>query len=150
MEVQRQDLYGAWQLARYDLTAADADAFVQQTAPAAVGRAAQYAILVNDKDLAFGALGTVDEGYLACGQLQLLSGRLPGTAGEAALTTSVLDSIGASYEPVSYTHLPEPPVPLLRAERREWLREHPQHPARSTEKEDRRPRRRPDVYKRQV
>lgn len=98
MEVQRQDLYGAWQLARYDLTAADADAFVQQTAPAAVGRAAQYAILVNDKDLAFGALGTVDEGYLACGQLQLLSGRLPGTAGEAALTTSVLDSIGASYE----------------------------------------------------
>lgn len=96
MEVQRQDLYGAWQLARYDLTAADADAFVQQTAPAAVGRAAQYAILVNDKDLAFGALGTVDEGYLACGQLQLLSGRLPGTAGEAALTTSVLDSIGAS------------------------------------------------------
>ena len=44
MEVQRQDLYGAWQLARYDLTAADADAFVQQTAPAAVGRAAQYAI----------------------------------------------------------------------------------------------------------
>lgn len=98
MEVQRQDLYGAWQLARYDLTAADADAFVQQTAPAAVGRAAQYAILVNDKDLAFGALGTVDEGYLSCGQLQLLSGRLPGTAGEAALTTSVLDSIGASYE----------------------------------------------------
>lgn len=69
MEVQRQDLYGAWQLARYDLTAADADAFVQQTAPAAVGRAAQYAILVNDKDLAFGALGTVDEGYLSCGQL---------------------------------------------------------------------------------
>lgn len=66
------------QLARYDLTAADADAFVQQTAPAAVGRAAQYAILVNDKDLAFGALGTVDEGYLSCGQLQLLSGRLPG------------------------------------------------------------------------
>ena len=98
MEVQRQELYGAWQLARYDLTAADADAFVQQTAPAAVGRAAQYAALVNDKDLAFGALGTVDEGYLACGQLQLLSGRLPGTAGEAALTTSVLDSIGASYE----------------------------------------------------
>ena len=116
MEVQRQDLYGAWQLARYDLTAAAADAFVQQlekqkellkkgkllvvqqTAPAAVGRAAQYAILVNDKDLAFGALGTVDEGYLSCGQLQLLSGRLPGTAGEAALTTSVLDSIGASYE----------------------------------------------------
>ena len=98
MEVQRQDLYGAWQLARYDLTAADADAFVQQTAPAAVGRAAQYAILVNDKDLAFGALGTVDEGYLSCGQLQLLSGRMPGTAGEAALTTSVLDSIGASYE----------------------------------------------------
>ena len=28
----------------------------------------------------------------------MLSGRLPGTAGEAALTTSVLDSIGASYE----------------------------------------------------
>lgn len=98
MEAQRQELYGAWQLARYDLTAADADAFVQQTAPAAVGRAAQYAALVNDKGLAFGALGTVDEGYLACGQLQLLSGRLPGTAGEAALTTSVLDSIGASYE----------------------------------------------------
>ena len=35
---------------------------------------------------------------------------------------------------------PEPPVPLLRAERGERLREHPQHPARSTEKEDRRPR----------
>lgn len=51
MEVQRQDLYGAWQLARYDLTAADADAFVQQTAPAAVGRAAQYAILVNARTL---------------------------------------------------------------------------------------------------
>ncbi len=33
------------------LTAADADAFVQQTAPAAVGRVAQYAALVNDKDL---------------------------------------------------------------------------------------------------
>ena len=32
MEVQRQDLYGAWQLARYDLTAADADAFVQPLA----------------------------------------------------------------------------------------------------------------------
>ena len=38
---------------------------------------------------------------------------------------------------------PEPSVPLLRAERGERLREHPQHPARSAEKEDRRPRRRP-------
>ena len=38
------------------------------------------------------------DGISRRGQLQLLSGRLPGTAGEAALTTSVLDSIGASGE----------------------------------------------------
>lgn len=98
MTEQRKELYGAWQLARYDLTAAEADTFIRQTAPAAVGHAEQYATLVNDSSLAFGALGTVDAAYLSCGRLQLLSGHLPQAAGEAALTTSVLDSIGSSYE----------------------------------------------------
>ena len=97
MEVQRQDLYGAWQLARYDLTAADADAFVQQTAPGAVGRAAQYPILVNDKDLAFGALGTVDEDISPVGSCSCSADGCPAPP-EAALTTLGADSIGASYE----------------------------------------------------
>ena len=60
MEVQRQDLYGAWQLARYDLTAADADAFVQQTAPAAVRRSMRSLSTTRTLPLARWALWTRD------------------------------------------------------------------------------------------
>ena len=94
----RKSIYGSWQIARYALDDEQAAQFVQSTAPTAVGKAQQYASLVNAQGLAFGALGTADERYFACGRLELLSGHLPQTSHEIALTTSVLDSLGASYE----------------------------------------------------
>lgn len=94
----RKSIYGSWQIARYALDDEQAEQFVQSTAPTAVGKAQQYASLVNAQGLAFGALGTADERYFACGRLELLSGHLPQTSHEIALTTSVLDSLGASYE----------------------------------------------------
>ena len=94
----RKSIYGSWQIARYALDDEQAAQFVQSTAPTAVGKAQQYASLVNAQGLAFGALGTADERYFAYGRLELLSGHLPQTLHEIALTTSVLDSLGASYE----------------------------------------------------
>ena len=89
----RKSIYGSWQIARYALDDEQAAQFVQSTAPTAVGKAQQYASLVNAQGLAFGALGTADERYFACGRLELLSGHLPQTSHEIALTTSVLDSL---------------------------------------------------------
>lgn len=98
MEETRKSIYGEWQIARYSLSEAQAASFIEETCPLSFGRAEQYALLVDQQGTPFGALGTVDGGYLACGQLELLSGRLPQNRAEIAMTTSVLDSIGASYE----------------------------------------------------
>lgn len=98
MEETRKSIYGEWQIARYALSESEAAEFIQETDPAAVGRAEQYAFLVNEQGLAFGALGIADAGYFSCGRLELLSGRLPQNESEIAMTTSVLDGIGASYE----------------------------------------------------
>ena len=57
----RKSIYGSWQIARYALDDEQAAQFVQSTAPTAVGKAQQYASLVNAQGLAFGALGTADE-----------------------------------------------------------------------------------------
>ena len=98
MEETRKSIYGEWQIARYSMSETQAAEFVEETSPAEIGRAEQYAFLVNEQGLPFGALGTADEEYFACGRLELLSGRLPQSGDEIAMTTSVLDSIGASYE----------------------------------------------------
>lgn len=98
MEETRKSIYGEWQIARYSLSKTEAAEFIEETNPAAVGWAEQYGLLVNKQGIAYGALGTAEEGYFACGRLELLSGRLPQDQSEIAMTTSVLDSMGASYE----------------------------------------------------
>lgn len=57
MEETRKSIYGEWQIARYALSESEAAEFIQETDPAAVGRAEQYAFLVNEQGLAFRCAG---------------------------------------------------------------------------------------------
>lgn len=94
---RRYDLYGRWEAAQYGLTPAEAAAFLREKQPDSAGVATQAGVLVGGAMEPLGSVGQVDAGYLALGRLAPLQGRLPESAGEAALTTNALDSLGYSY-----------------------------------------------------
>ena len=71
--------------------------FCGKRGPDSVGVATQAGVLVGGALEPLGSVGQVDAGYLALGRLAPLQGRLPESAGEAALTTNALDSLGYSY-----------------------------------------------------
>ena len=95
----RCELYGKWQYLRLSDTAADA-AQAQNTLPASaqVSTVIQNGIVLGADDGVAGGIGTVDDTFAQLGRIVPISGNFPMQPGEIAMTTTLLDALGCSYD----------------------------------------------------
>ena len=95
----RCELYGAWQYLRLSDTAADA-AQAQNTlsASAQVSTVIQNGIVLGADDGVAGGIGTVDDTFAQLGRIVPISGDFPTQSDEIAMTTTLLDALGCSYD----------------------------------------------------
>ena len=95
----RCELYGAWQYLRLSDTAADA-AQAQNTLPASaqVSTVIQNGIVLGADDGVAGGIGTADDTFAQLGRIVPISGNFPTQPDEIAMTTTLLDALGCSYD----------------------------------------------------
>ena len=95
----RCELYGAWQYLRLSDTAADV-AQAQNTLPASaqVSTVTQNGIVLGADDGVAGGIGTVDDTFAQLGRIVPISGDFPTQLDEIAMTTTLLDALGCSYD----------------------------------------------------
>lgn len=95
----RCELYGEWQYLRLSDTAADA-AQAQNTLPASaqVSTVIQNGIVLGADDGVAGGIGTVDDTFAQLGRIVPISGNFPTQSDEIAMTTTLLDALGCSYD----------------------------------------------------
>ena len=95
----RCELYGAWQYLRLSDTAADA-AQVQGALPASaqVSTVIQNGIVLGADDGVAGGIGTADDTFAQLGRIVPISGDFPTQSDESAMTTTLLDALGCSYD----------------------------------------------------
>ena len=95
----RCELYGEWQYLRLSDTAEDA-AQVQNTLPASaqVSTVTQNGIVLGADDGVAGGIGTVDDTFAQLGRIVPISGDFPTQPDEIAMTTTLLDALGCSYD----------------------------------------------------
>lgn len=95
----RCELYGAWQYLRLSDTAADA-AQAQNTlsASAQVSTVIQNGIVLGADDGVAGGIGTADDTFAQLGRIVPISGNFPMQPSEIAMTTTLLDALGCSYD----------------------------------------------------
>ena len=95
----RCELYGEWQYLRLSDTAADA-AQVQGALPASaqVSTVIQNGIVLGADDGVAGGIGTVDDTFAQLGRIVPISGDFPTQSDEIAMTTTLLDALGCSYD----------------------------------------------------
>ena len=95
----RCELYGEWQYLRLSDTAADA-AQTQNTLPASaqVSTVIQNGIVLGADDGVAGGIGTVDSTFAQLGRIVPISGDFPTQPDEIAMTTTLLDALGCSYD----------------------------------------------------
>ena len=95
----RCELYGAWQYLRLSDTAADA-AQAQNTLPASaqVSTVIQNGIVLGADDGVAGGIGTADDTFAQLGRIMPISGDFPTQPDEIAMTTTLLDALGCSYD----------------------------------------------------
>ena len=95
----RCELYGEWQYLRLSDTAADA-AQVQGALPASaqVSTVIQNGIVLGADDGVAGGIGTVDDTFAQLGRIVPISGDFPTQPDEIAMTTTLLDALGCSYD----------------------------------------------------
>lgn len=95
----RCELYGEWQYLRLSDTAADA-AQAQNTLPASahVSTVIQNGIVLGADDGVAGGIGTVDDTFAQLGRIVPISGDFPTQLDEIAMTTTLLDALGCSYD----------------------------------------------------
>ena len=95
----RCELYGEWQYLRLSDTAADA-AQAQNTLPASaqVSTVIQNGIVLGADDGVAGGIGTVDDTFAQLGRIVPISGDFPTQPDEIAMTTTLLDALGCSYD----------------------------------------------------
>lgn len=95
----RCELYGAWQYLRLSDTAADA-AQAQNALPASVrvSTVIQNGIVLGADDSVAGGIGTADDTFAQLGRIVPISGDFPTQSDEIAMTTTLLDALGCSYD----------------------------------------------------
>ena len=95
----RCELYGAWQYLRLSDTAADA-AQAKNALPASaqVSTVTQNGIVLGADDGVAGGIGTVDDTFAQLGRIVPISGNFPTQPDEIAMTTTLLDALGCSYD----------------------------------------------------
>lgn len=95
----RCELYGEWQYLRLSDTDTDA-AQVRENLPASAKASTTIQdgiVLGADNGLA-GGIGTVDSTFAQLGRIVLISGNFPTQSDEIAMTTTLLDALGCSYD----------------------------------------------------
>ena len=95
----RCELYGEWQYLRLSDTTADA-AQAQNALPASaqVSTVTQNGIVLGADDGVAGGIGTVDDTFAQLGRIVPISGDFPTQSDEIAMTTTLLDALGCSYD----------------------------------------------------
>ena len=95
----RCELYGEWQYLRLSDTAADA-AQAQNALPASaqVSTVIQNGIVLGADDGVAGGIGTADDTFAQLGRIVPISGDFPTQPDEIAMTTTLLDALGCSYD----------------------------------------------------
>ena len=95
----RCELYGEWQYLRLSDTAADAaQAQNALSASAQVSKVIQNGIVLGADDGVAGGIGTVDDTFAQLGRIVPISGDFPTQPDEIAMTTTLLDALGCSYD----------------------------------------------------
>lgn len=95
----RCELYGEWQYLR--LSDADTDAAqVRENLPASAKASTtiQNGIVLGADDGVAGGIGTVDDTFAQLGRIVPISGNFPTQSDEIAMTTTLLDALGCSYD----------------------------------------------------
>ena len=95
----RCELYGEWQYLRLSDTDTDA-AQAQNALPASaqVSTVIQNGIVLGADDGVAGGIGTVDDTFAQLGRIVPISGDFPTQSDEIAMTTTLLDALGCSYD----------------------------------------------------
>lgn len=95
----RCELYGEWQYLRLSDTDTDA-AQVRDNLPASakVSTAIQNGIVLGADNGLAGGIGTVDSAFAQLGRIVPISGDFPTQSDEIAMTTTLLDALGCSYD----------------------------------------------------
>mgnify|MGYP005908383373 FL=1 len=95
----RCELYGEWQYLCLSDTAADA-AQAKNALPASaqVSTVTQNGIVLGADDGVAGGIGTVDDTFAQLGRIVPISGDFPTQPDEIAMTTTLLDALGCSYD----------------------------------------------------
>ena len=95
----RCELYGEWQYLRLSDTDTDA-AQVRENLPASakVSTAIQDGIVLGADNGLAGGIGTVDSAFAQLGRIVPISGDFPTQSDEIAMTTTLLDALGCSYD----------------------------------------------------
>lgn len=95
----RCELYGEWQYLRLSDTDTDA-AQVRENLPASakVSTAIQDGIVLGADNGLAGGIGTVDSAFAQLGRIVPISGNFPAQPDEIAMTTTLLDALGCSYD----------------------------------------------------
>ena len=95
----RCELYGEWQYLCLSDTAADA-AQAKNALPASaqVSTVTQNGIVLGADDSVAGGIGTVDDTFAQLGRIVPISGDFPTQPDEIAMTTTLLDALGCSYD----------------------------------------------------
>ena len=95
----RCELYGEWQYLRLSATDTDA-AQVRENLPASakVSTAIQDGIVLGADNGLAGGIGTADDTFAQLGRIVPISGDFPTQSDEIAMTTTLLDALGCSYD----------------------------------------------------
>ena len=95
----RCELYGEWQYLRLSDTDTDA-AQVRDNLPASAkaSTAIQDGIVLGADNGLTGGIGTVDSAFAQLGRIVPISGNFPAQPDEIAMTTTLLDALGCSYD----------------------------------------------------
>ena len=95
----RCELYGEWQYLRLSDTDTDA-AQVRENLPASAkaSTAIQDGIVLGADNGLAGGIGTVDSAFAQLGRIMPISGNFPAQPDEIAMTTTLLDALGCSYD----------------------------------------------------
>lgn len=95
----RCELYGEWQYLRLSDTDTDA-AQVRENLPASakVSTTIQDGIVLGADNGLAGGIGTVDSTFAQLGRIVPISGNFPAQPDEIAMTTTLLDALGCSYD----------------------------------------------------
>lgn len=99
LQMTRCELYGRWQYLRLS-DSADEIAQVHSALPSSAESSCtvRCGIVLSADGNTVGGIGTIDDAFAPLGNVQPISGSFPAQSDQIAMTTTLLDALGCSYE----------------------------------------------------